>query len=276
MKRQIAIPNSLIFSHTLTPSAKRVALALLSYHWERHGGKITKTVRFIAERAKVSPTTACAALKQLQEAGYITIQKNYRYLEAAERVVYSAFTYRWTTKKEAYTLIPYTTARRLLASSATHAAVTVVLYLVCRQGQQNSHAWPSLRQAVRDIDLSKSTICIAVLRMVGKFLVKNHCKKSNSKCYCHNCYFVIVRLTRAGFEGGSGIIPGTLPYNNITVGSLLRAEEIEGVPEFVILHETDASRVFEAETVFGPDRDIMPFWLPNPARPEGSQGNSCP
>ena len=166
MKRQIAIPNSLIFSHALTPSAKRVALALLSYHWERHGGKITKTVRFIAERAKVSPTTACAALKQLQETGYITIQKNYRYMEAAERVVYSAFTYRWTTKKEAYTLIPYTTARRLLASSATHAAVTVVLYLVCRQGQQNSHAWPSLRQAVRDIDLAKSTICIAVLRMV--------------------------------------------------------------------------------------------------------------
>ena len=275
MKRQIAIPNSLIFSHALTPSAKRVALALLSYHWERHGGKITKTVRFIAERANVSPTTACAALKQLQEAGYITIQKNYRYLEAAERVVYSAFTYRWTTKKEAYTLIPYTTARRLLASSATHAAVTVVLYLVCRQGQQNSHAWPSLRQAVRDIDLAKSTICIAVLSVAGEFLDKKHCENRRGS-YSHNCYFVIVRLTRAGFEGGSGIIPGTLPYNNITVGSLLRAEEIEGVPEFVILHETDASCVFEAETVFGADRDIMPFWLPDPARPVGSQGNSCP
>ncbi len=275
MKRQIAIPNSLIFSHALTPSAKRVALALLSYHWERHGGKITKTVRFIAQRAKVSPTTACAALAQLQEAGYITIQKNYRYLEAAERVVYSAFTYRWTTKKEAYTLIPYTTARRLLASSATHAAVTVVLYLVCRQGQQNSHAWPSLRQAVRDIDLAKSTICIAVLSVAGEFLDKKHCENRRGS-YSHNCYFVIVRLTRAGFEGGSGIISGTLPYNNITVGSLLRAEEIEGVPEFVILHETDASCVFETETVFGPDRDIMPFWLPVPARPEGSQGDSCP
>lgn len=275
MKRQIAIPNSLIFNHALTPSAKRVALALLSYHWERHGGKITKTVRFIAERAKVSPTTACAALKQLQEAGYITIQKNYRYLEAAERVVYSAFTYRWTTKKEAYTLIPYTTARRLLASSATHAAVTVVLYLVCRQGQQNSHAWPSLRQAVRDIDLAKSTICIAVLSVAGEFLDKKHCENRRGS-YSHNCYFVIVRLTRAGFEGGSGIISGTLPYNNITVGSILRAEEIEGVPEFVILHETDASRVFEAETVFGADRDIMPFWLPDPAGPEGSQGDSCP
>lgn len=275
MKRQIAIPNSLIFSHALTPSAKRVALALLSYHWERHGGKITKTVRFIAERANVSPTTACAALEQLKEAGYVDIQKNYRYLDAAGRVVYSAFTYRWTTKKEAYTLIPYTTARRLLASSATHAAVTVVLYLACRQGQQNSHAWPSLRQAVRDIDLAKSTICIAVLRMVGKFLEKRHCENRLGS-YSHNCYFVIVRLTRAGFEGGSGIISGTLPYNNITVGSLLRAEEIEGVPEFVILHETDASCVFEAETVFGPDRDIMPFWLPDPARPEGCQGNSCP
>ena len=275
MKRQIAIPNSLIFSHALTPSAKRVALALLSYHWERHGGKITKTVRFIAERAKVSPTTACAALKQLQETGYITIQKNYRYLEAAERVVYSAFTYRWTTKKEAYTLIPYTTARRLLASSATHAAVTVVLYLVCRQGQQNSHAWPSLRQAVRDIDLAKSTICIAVLSVAGEFLDKKHCENRRGS-YSHNCYFVIVRLTRAGFEGGSGIISGTLPYNNITVGSLLRAEEIEGVPEFVILHETDASCVFEAETVLGADRDIMPFWLPDPARPEGCQGDSCP
>ena len=275
MKRQIAIPNSLIFSHALTPSAKRVALALLSYHWERHGGKITKTVRFIAERAKVSPTTACAALKQLQETGYITIQKNYRYLEAAERVVYSAFTYRWTTKKEAYTLIPYTTARRLLASSATHAAVTVVLYLVCRQGQQNSHAWPSLRQAVRDIDLAKSTICIAVLSVAGEFLDKKHCENRRGS-YSHNCYFVIVRLTRAGFEGGSGIISGTLPYNNITEDSLLRAEEIEGVPEFVILHETDASCVFEAETVLGADRDIMPFWLPDPAGPEGCQGNSCP
>ena len=275
MKRQIAIPNSLIFSHALTPSAKRVALALLSYHWERHGGKITKTVRFIAQRAKVSPTTACAALAQLQETGYITIQKNYRYLEAAERVVYSAFTYRWTTKKEAYTLIPYTTARRLLASSATHAAVTVVLYLVCRQGQQNSHAWPSLRQAVRDIDLAKSTICIAVLSVAGEFLDKKHCENRRGS-YSHNCYFVIVRLTRAGFEGGSGIIPGTLPYNNITVGSLLRAEEIEGVPEFVILHETDASCVFEAETVLGSDRDIIPFWLPDPARPEGSQSDSCP
>lgn len=275
MKRQIAIPNSLIFSHALTPSAKRVALALLSYHWERHGGKITKTVRFIAQRAKVSPTTACAALAQLQEAGYITIQKNYRYLEAAERVVYSAFTYRWTTKKENYTLIPYTTARRLLASSATHAAVTVVLYLACRQGQQNSHAWPSLRQAVRDIDLAKSTICIAVLRMVGKFLVKNHCENRQGS-YSHNCYYVIVRLTRADCDGGSGIISETPPHNNITVGSLLKTEEIEGVPEFVILHETDASCVFEAETVFGPDRDIMPFWLSHPARPEGCQGNSCP
>ena len=276
MKRQIAIPNSLIFSHALTPSAKRVALALLSYHWERHGGKITKTVRFIAERANVSPTTACAALEQLKEAGFVDIQKNYRYLDAAGRVVYSAFTYRWTSKKENYTLIPYTTARRLLASSATHAAVTVVLYLVCRQGQQNSHAWPSLRQAVRDIDLAKSTICIAVLCMVGKFLEKNHCKKSNSKCYCHNCYYVIVRLRDTSFSGRGGLIFETLPYNNITVGSLLRAEEIEGVPEFVILHETDASHVFEAETVFGADRDIIPFWLPDPARPEGCQGDSCP
>ena len=83
MKRQIAIPNSLIFSHALTPSAKRVALALLSYHWERHGGKITKTVRFIAERANVSPTTACAALEQLKEAGFVDIQKNYAFSDTA-------------------------------------------------------------------------------------------------------------------------------------------------------------------------------------------------
>ena len=252
-----------------------MALRWRSDDGESHGCKCTKTGGVITEGAKGSPNSYCGAMAQLQEAGYSTSLKNYRYLEAAERVVYSAFTYRWTTKKEAYTLIPYTTARRLLASSATHAAVTVVLYLVCRQGQQNSHAWPSLRQAVRDIDLAKSTICIAVLSVAGEFLEKKHCENRRGS-YSHNCYFVIVRLTRAGFEGGSGIISGTLPYNNITEDSLLRAEEIEGVPEFVILHETAASSVFEAETVFGSDRDIMPFWLSHPAGPEGSQGVFCP
>lgn len=188
----IAIPNNLIFCNALTPSAKRVALAMLTFRWENK--RLTKPLRFIAERAGVCRATARIALELLAQEGFLTAYRNYRYSEEQCRVVYSATTYTLRMDmKDGYTLLPYTTARRLLAAHISHATLLIYLVLACRQGQK-THAYPSLRNTAKTADLSKASICRGILMLVRVQLIAyNHCINRHG-CYSCNCYYVIVNV----------------------------------------------------------------------------------
>ncbi len=190
--KHIAIPNKLIFDTTLSPSAKRVFLALLTYHWE--GRRIRKPIRFIAERAGLSYTTARTAILSLVDAGFVTQYRRYEYSHAHGRAVYATSEYYLLgcNEKKNYTLIPYTIARQLLASHITHATFLVWLGLACKQGQNHSHAYPSLRNFAEEASLSKSTVCCSIRVLFAvQFIGKNHCI-NRTKRYSCNCYYVIV------------------------------------------------------------------------------------
>ena len=170
-----------------------MALALLSYHWEYHGRRFTKPLRYIAERAGVSIGTAQIATRQLEAAGFFKVAHNYRYSETQGGVVRAANSYSLTAKQGYYTLIPYATLRSVLATHMTHAAFMVWIYMVYRQGQQNSHAWASLRFPAKDLDLSKATVCRAVRRLDGSWMIRSHCH-NNRNCFSCNNYYVIVKV----------------------------------------------------------------------------------
>lgn len=200
--RHLAIPNQLIFDDALSPSAKRVFLALATYHWSCKG-KIRKPIRFIAERAGVSMTTARTALLALERAGYIARYRRYKYSHAHACVVYAVTEYAvyGLDAKQDYTLIPYTIARQLLASHVTHATLTVFLGLACKQGMNNPHAYPSLRRLANDAGLAKSTVCLAIPVLSRlQFIAKNRCRNRTNRFSC-NCYYVMLRIVeqRASF-----------------------------------------------------------------------------
>lgn len=213
--RKIEVPNRLIYSKELTPSAKRVALALLTYQWEKPTKHhICKKLRYIAERAGVCVTTAREALRQLENAGFLSCQHSYRYKEDARRVVYAANTYCLHVERgKQYTRIPYITVRKLLASDITHAQFAVFLFLACCQGAQNDHAWPSLRFTAERTDLSKATVCRAVIVLFRvQFVNRVHCWNQNS-CYSRNSYYVIVNVVWTPIAKGSN------HHNNDTTAS---------------------------------------------------------
>lgn len=200
--KYIAIPNTLIFSRELSPSAKRVAVAMLTFRWENK--HLSKTVRFIAQRAGVCCNTARYALEQLESMGFLTRQHSYCYREEQQRVVYAASCYALRLNlKNGYTLLPYTTARRLLATQISHATFAVYLVLACRQGQNNNHAYPSLRTTAANADVAKATVCRALLFLIHvQLIVRNHCV-NQSGCYSCNCYYVIVNVIWSPIAQGS-------------------------------------------------------------------------
>lgn len=203
--KHIAIPNSLISGRVLSPSAKRVALALLTYQWEKPTKQhICKKLRFIAERAGVCVTTARAALRQLESAGFLSCRHSYRYREESRRVVYATNCYFLNPDmKDGYTLLPYTTVRRLLASQITHATFTLYLVLACYQGKNNNHAYPSLRTAAAKADVAKATVCRSLVILIRvQMIVRNHCM-NRSGCYSCNCYYVIVNVVWTPIAKGS-------------------------------------------------------------------------
>lgn len=200
--KYIAIPNTLIFSRELSPSAKRVAVAMLSFRWEKK--HICKPVRFIAQRAGVCVTTAYSALAELERMGFLSRQRCYRYREESRRVVYAASRYcLHIDLMGGYTLLPYTTARRLLAAQISHAAFAVYLILACRQGRNNNHAYPSLRTTAANADLAKATVCRALLVLIRvQLIVRNRCV-NQFDCYSCNCYYVIVNVVWSPIVKGS-------------------------------------------------------------------------
>lgn len=221
--KSIAIPNTLIFSRELSPSAKRVALALLTYQWEKPAKRhICKKLRFIAERAGVCITTARAALEQLERTGFLSCQHSYRYREESRRVVYATSCYSLHVDlKNGYTLLPYTTARKLLATQISHAAFAVYLVLACRQGQNNNHAHPSLRTTAANADIAKATVCRALPLLIRvQLIVRNHCE-NRFGCYSCNSYYVIVNVI------WSPIAQGSNHHDNDTIASAqLQAPEV--------------------------------------------------
>ena len=203
--RKIEVPNRLIYSRELTPSAKRVALAILTYQWEKpRKHHICKKLRYIAERAGVCVTTARAALNQLECEGFLTCRHSYCYSEEVGRVVYAESTYCVHGEKgKKYTLIPYITARKLLASSITHAQFVVYLFLASCQGAQNDHAWPALRYTAKCTDLSKATVCRAIIILSRvQFVNRRHCWNQRG-CYSKNSYYVIVNVIWSPIAQGS-------------------------------------------------------------------------
>lgn len=213
--KYIAIPNTLIFSRELSPSAKRVALALLTYQWEKPTKRhICKKLHFIAERAGVCVTTARSALEQLERTGFLSCRHSYRYREESRRIVYAASCYSLHVDlKNGYTLLPYTTARKLLATQISHAAFAVYLVLACRQGQNSSHAYPSLRTTAANADVAKATVCRALLLLIRvQLIVRNHCG-NRFGCYSCNSYYVIVNVI------WSPIAQGSNHHDNDTIAS---------------------------------------------------------
>lgn len=285
-KKYVVVPNDLIDDTVMHYTAKIIYIILAFAR--RKSGIIKLTISELVQQSGFCEATVLQAIKELEESSFIQKKRNWRFSFTLNRVVNTANTYKLRENiTNGYTLI----SSEILAMELTPATFCVLLFLY-RCAGKDGRAYPSIRyisgawkeKTGRGLFMGKSTV-IRALKVLSKMqaIIKQYCQCQSGKLSANSYYMTASVLkhsqksaeTKHLFIGGS-IFWDTSSINKITGDSLLRAEEIEGVPEFVILHETDASRVFEAETVFGPDRDIMPFWLPNPARPEGSQGNSCP
>lgn len=181
------VPNRLILDTSLSFSARRMGAVL--YSRRNRLGACTHSLANLAKLAPCSRPTARKALVELEDAGYITRKRNYKYDEELARLVYTQCTYRYDISfRGGFTFIPWSLFGRCLK----RGAFLVCLYLYCQTGNKDV-VFPSLNDSRKKLCMGKSTLCTALSELEAAGLVYvRHCVKANW-AFSHNSYFFLNR-----------------------------------------------------------------------------------
>lgn len=181
------VPNRLILDTSLSFSARRMGAVL--YSRRNRLGACTRSLANLAMLAHCSIPTARKALAELEEAGFVSRTRNYKYDEELGRLVYAQNTYHCDLSFQGgFTLIPWSLFGRCLK----RGAFLVCLYLYYQTGNRDV-AFPSLNYACKMLWMGKSTLCAALreLETAGVVYVR-HCVKHN-RAFSNNSYFFLRR-----------------------------------------------------------------------------------
>ena len=180
-----AVPNNLITDTKLSYTTKRVAFVLLLLAG-RKGRYVTVSFAALARLCKCSTTTAQKAVKELCAQGYLLKSNRYHFGQKQHHLIYASNRYLWLRREGGYTLV----SRDILAYDLTPAAFVTLLYLYRCAGRKG-RAFPSLRRiANMGLDMSKSTVCLALkaLRLL-QAIVRHKCVTRN-RCYASSSYYL--------------------------------------------------------------------------------------
>ncbi len=195
-----AVPNNLIADTALSYTTKRVAFILLLLAG-RKGRYVTVSFAALARLCKCSPTTAQKAVKELCSQGYLLKSNRYHFGEKQNHLVYASNRYLWLRREGGYTLV----SRDILAYDLTPAAFVALLYLYRCAGRKG-RAFPSLRRiAGLDLDMAKSTVCLALkaLRLL-QAIVRHKCM-TRRRCHASSSYYLtnfVFSRNQLSYEGG--------------------------------------------------------------------------
>lgn len=251
------VPNQLIDDGDLDHNAKLIATALI---FAAKGNVVHgMTIRRLAKLCHCTTGTAQKHLTVLEQKGYITKHRAYRYSLSLGRCVYAANEYELTLPAEGgYTLIP----RSILRRKVTGSCFTVMLCLY-RCAGRDGRAYPSIRYiagARKDklggCGVSKASVCRALLLLKKlRFLICLPCYCRHGGLSC-NSYLLtaMVGATTATAQpidqvsgrdtpapvscpGGGLKIDTLLSNNKITGDSYLEGKD-KGVFKFGTLYKT--------------------------------------
>lgn len=188
-KLTFQVPNSLICNDMLSYSTRRLGAVL--YSRRNAQGSCCKSLQQLSELSGCAIATVQKGLQALQETGYITIHRRYRYSETHERRIYDRFTYECSLDRlnqGGYTLMP----RDIFAHGETvsHATFVVLMYIHQQAGNTN-RAFPSINRMSHALGMAHSSVCraIRVVKGLACFLV-HYCIKQNGAFACNSYHLV--------------------------------------------------------------------------------------
>ncbi len=201
MKKQLTfkVPNALICDSTLSFTARKVGAVI--YAHRNALGCCHKSFEELAHLAGCSPLTARKAVQALQEAGYLSSSRTYRYHKHLKRMVYGKRAYSCALQYDGgYTLIPRSMIRETAA--VTPAAFCVLLY-VCLCAGNKRRAYPSITKICDALDMARSTVCRA-LQQIKQLacVVVQLCRKVNG-CMAASSYHLVQMLAANMFAAKS-------------------------------------------------------------------------
>lgn len=231
------VPNALITDKALPYSAKQVGVFLYRSH--NRFGAYRKSLEGISTACGLTVPTVRKAMSILEQQGYITRERGYRYAEDLHRTVYGQTVYHCVMGySDGFTMIPCS----IFDHSFTPATFTAILYIFMLMG--NTHrAWPKIDAIAAALDMGRATVCRAfsAIRRVGLLLIQ-HCIKRNGK-YTSNSFY---RLRSAA----QTMIASSLPYadEHRSEGSGGSGHAAAGVVSSFLMSATDA--IFNAVSGF--------------------------
>lgn len=179
------VPNALIFDTTLSFATRRVGMIFFAYCNALGGCR--KSYEAIAALAGCNVATAVKAVRELSEAGYLTVKHTKYHSGKLGRTVYGKNTYTvdLALLKKGYTILD----RAVLEQELTDSALIVLCAIIVCAGN-SSRAFPSISALQKKTGAARSTVC-AGLRLLKalKTLLVQLCIKKNQE-HSRNSYHI--------------------------------------------------------------------------------------
>ena len=183
----IKLSEKIATDKSLSKKTPQVALVLFN-HLDK-SGQCHMTQVVLAENAGVCVNTVRKAVRELEKAGYISIDKTTRYSEKHNRVVRGPNVYHCYIPAFGFMFIPRRVLEHIQKGKVQGASVKVYLYICYRQN--NGRAWPSLSKIAKETGLCRKTVCEAKKVLTESGLIHFlYCIKKN-KAYSCNSYFLL-------------------------------------------------------------------------------------
>lgn len=192
-KSYFKAPNSLICNDALSFTARRVGMVFFAYCNALGGCR--KSYKTIAALARCSVATAVKAVRELQEAGYISVKRTKYYSGKLERAAYGKNTYTVDLPllQQGYTIFN----RAIFSQELTDSAFVVFCAVVICAGNEH-RAYPSISALQKKTGAVRSTVCagLKLLKALKNLLVqlcvkKNREHTANSYILCNTSVFCI-------------------------------------------------------------------------------------
>lgn len=225
MKKQsyFVLPNWLEEDTRMYPSTKQVLCTMLAHTTRKH--YVRKSLSQLAQLSGRCVSTVRQALAQLAELGLCKAVRRYRYSKRLGRMVraVSGYYLRCCDVSWGYTLVP----RSLLGEGLTAAQFCVALHQY-RCAGRTGRSYRSLRGTARATDLSRATICRAVVRLCSlQVVIRLRCIMANRRCHSCNSYYPTDFVRARG-----GLIFSRPDFINKITKGLYWEEEDYGVAQF--------------------------------------------
>lgn len=187
------VPNALLVDRELSFTARVVGAAI--YSRKNSLNTCRKSIEELAALCHFSVGTVQTCLKKLEERGYLSAEKNYRFHLDRNRRVYAKTAYTCAPVTKGFTLIP----RSVFQYQLKPSRFLVLLYLYYQTGNAEK-AFPSLSYMARHLKMSRGTVndSIRELDAVG-ILYAQHCINANGS-FNRNSYFFLCQTTGAAMR----------------------------------------------------------------------------